>query len=192
LPETVRITLKMEMGKHPNPKDGDDSGYLYCHEMHPQPDKQREEDEGEEGTYIKVGRSIRPIARLGEWRKQCHSKDPILRGCFPESSSSSSSTSTSTTTTTDDARLSETCCYLDGVQSIAPQGIRFHRKWERLTLVELAGWAHLHFPTHDHKSPCIDCARVHHEIFFLKLGSYENLVKPIILKWLDWCSTHYS
>ncbi|KAA1136518.1 hypothetical protein PGTUg99_034578 [Puccinia graminis f. sp. tritici] len=194
LPETVRIMLKMEMEKYPNPRDGDDSGYLYCHEMHPQPDKQREEEEeeGEEGTYIKVGRSIRPIARLGEWKKQCRSKDPILRGFFPESSSSSKTTTTSTTATTEDARVSETCCYLDGAQSIAPKGIRFHRKWERLTLVELTGWAQLHFPAHDPKSPCIDCAKVHVEIFFLKLGSYEKLVKPTILKWLHWCSTHYS
>ncbi|KNZ52283.1 uncharacterized protein VP01_362g25 [Puccinia sorghi] len=185
LPEGVKITLKTEMAKQPSCKDEQDKGYLYCHEMRPDAST-GEGTEGASGvTYIKVGRSIRPVARLGEWERQCRSRAPIVRAFFPGSGGSTS--------------------YLNGVQSVGAStadddgsardggGMRFHRKWERLVLLELAGWASIRLPLHNsQKSPCIDCGKLHTEIFALLKGDYETLVKPIIEKWLLWCSFAYN
>jgi len=187
LPEGVKTTLKTEMAKQPSSKDGQDKGYLYCHEMRPD----GSEGQGTWGaagvTYIKVGRSIRPVARLGEWERQCRSRAPIVRGFFPGAGGSTS--------------------YLNGAQSVGGGsgdqedggrageggGSRFHRKWERLVLIELAGWASLRLPLpNSAKSPCIDCRKIHSELFALRRGDYETLVKPTIEKWLLWCRLAYN
>ncbi|PLW23264.1 hypothetical protein PCASD_16433 [Puccinia coronata f. sp. avenae] len=185
LPEGVKMALKMEMTKGPSAKDERERGYLYCHEMKPGGGIQGEIRT--RTTHIKVGRSIRPVARLGEWAKQCPSREPIVRGFFPAAPPAPSAT----------ASGSSSPCYLNGAQQCAPHGARFHRKWERLVLLELAGWAALQLP-HDNtktnsnrKLPCIDCGKTHTEIFLLPLGSYERLVSPLIERWQRWCAFAY-
>lgn len=177
LPEATKITLRVEMSKSPSEADRKQTGYLYCHEMRP-----TKENKNRSGTYVKVGRSIRPVARLEEWSKQCPSRQPIVRGFFPEPHQEHSGPSPSSSV--------GGTCYLNGVQSVSNQGIRFHKRWERLTLIELAGWQSLQRQGHP-KSACVDCGKVHVELFELDLGSFDRVVKPLIEKWLKWCQFAY-
>ncbi|KAH9472273.1 hypothetical protein MJO29_001936 [Puccinia striiformis f. sp. tritici] len=180
LPELVKISIKTEMSKIPKESDSQQLGYLYCHEMRPTNEANTTTaEEEEELTWIKVGRSIRPVARLSEWRTQCKSKDPIVRAFFPSSSTIDSSSENDTS-------------YINGAQTVCSNGIKYHRKWERLVLLELSGWASIHSHSGTlSKIVCPDCKKIHTEIFQLRKGSYEVLVKPLIEKWMEWCKIAY-
>ena len=63
------------------------------------------------------------------------------------------------------------------------------KRWERLVHIELADLASQHAPEEYArlKGECVDCGRVHQEIFALGHGTgdsvYEERVKDVVLRW---------
>jgi len=63
------------------------------------------------------------------------------------------------------------------------------KRWERLVHIELADLAAQHAPKEyaGLKEKCVDCGRVHQEIFALGHGPgdsvYEERVKDVVLRW---------
>lgn len=61
------------------------------------------------------------------------------------------------------------------------------KRWERLVHIELADLASQHAPMEyaSLKEKCVDCGRVHQEIFALGNGDkvYEERVKDVVLRW---------
>ncbi|CAH7690089.1 hypothetical protein PPACK8108_LOCUS25328 [Phakopsora pachyrhizi] len=143
---------------------------------------------------MKIGRSKNPVIRHSQWSSQCPSKSPIIRGIFPDGTSEEDGS--------DNRRV-----YLNGTIGISEPGIRFHERWEKVCLIELAAWSDLqksnrsnYQPSSDSPRPqhtprrnaCKDCGKVHCEIFEFDQGSYERLVRPTILKWEKWCRFAYD
>lgn len=177
------------MTKPVTTKDKTQKGYIYCHEMVPK-QVTRISQRRPPTTYIKLGRSVRPVARLSEWTKQCPSREPIVRGFFPEKLNQDGTPAGRT---------------MAGAQIFADSGLECHHRWERLCLLEVAGWALLQKAQRDRideasgemtskmnvKVGCEDCGRVHVELFELDQGSYETFVRELIVKWQRWCVMAY-
>ncbi|MBW0531457.1 hypothetical protein O181_071172 [Austropuccinia psidii MF-1] len=166
LPQSIKLLLKIEMSKEPTQIDHNQLGYIYCYEIKPSSNQNPT-------TFIKLGRSIKPIARLSQWAKQCPSRQPILRGFFPQALNSSPHSSN-----------------LNGTLSLPSNPIKFHHRWERLCLIELSGWAFLQRQGKKNL-PCLDCGKIHLELFELDKGSFERFIKPMIQKWQTWCGFAY-
>ena len=77
---------------------------------------------------------------------------------------------------------------MSGSLQVSSTGIGNHKKWERLVLIELAGRSSLSGTlASSAKHQCIDCDRIHCEIFQVDTGAYEEWVVGVILKWMSWC-----
>lgn len=108
---------------------------------------------------IKLGRSVKPVTRLSQWRSQCPSREPVVRGVFPGADTGG----------------------LNASLQFAPRGTKHHHKWERLCLIEVAGRAS------SDKTECADCGKVHVELFHVESGAYELWVRDIVERWGRWC-----
>ena len=105
-------------------------------------------------TYLKLGRSVRPVQRLSEWRSQCPSRQPVVRGIFPLADRNATSSG------------------LAGALAIAPVGAPFHYRLERLLLIEMTARASMEAAQRaggsafaQGRTRCADCGRVHCELF---------------------------
>ncbi|KAJ7221751.1 hypothetical protein GGX14DRAFT_532522 [Mycena pura] len=70
-PET-QVALRVEMEKTRSPKDVE--GYIYTFEIR---------DPESSQIQLKTGRTTHLVRRLGQWTKQCSSKEHVLRGWYP-------------------------------------------------------------------------------------------------------------
>ncbi len=115
-------------------------------------------------AHIKLGRTVKPVARLSQWRANCPSREPIVRYVFPRAVDSTRTT------------------------QFAARGTRNHHRWERLCLVELAGRA---ISAADEK--CADCGARHVECFRVDRGAVSGVgdgqwdVVQVVEKWKRWC-----
>ena len=78
---------------------------------------------------------------------------------------------------------------MSGSLQVSSRGISNHKKWERLVLIELAGRSSLSpftTPTAT-KHQCVDCDRIHCEIFQVDEGAYEEWVVEVIWRWMSFC-----
>ena len=107
-------------------------------------------------TYLKLGRSVRPVQRLSEWRSQCPSRQPVVRGIFPLADRNATTASSG----------------IAGALAIAPVGAPFHYRLERLLLIEMTARASMEAAQRAEGSAfaqgrtrCADCGRTHCELF---------------------------
>lgn len=114
-------------------------------------------------AHIKLGRTLKPVARLSQWRANCPSREPIVRFVFPRATQ-------------------------HGPMHFAARGTWNHHRWERLCLVELAGRA---IPAADEK--CADCGARHVECFRVDRRAVSEVgggawdVVQVVEKWERWC-----
>lgn len=119
-------------------------------------------------AHIKLGRTVKPVARLSQWRANCPSREPIVRFVFPRPAGSSTRVGSS--------------------MHFAAQGTKNHHRWERLCLIELAGRA---IPMADEK--CADCGARHVECFRIDRSAVSEVgggswdVLQVVEKWERWC-----
>ncbi|KAH8915986.1 hypothetical protein BT69DRAFT_1270966 [Atractiella rhizophila] len=156
LPEETRLMLRLEVGKDRNPKDI--AGHIYVYELLPASSS----SSASSTTYIKLGRSLHPVARLSQWRAQCPSRQLVLRDFYPLSGG------------VHGTRIA-------GAQQVSSEGGRNHKRWERLCLIEMAGRAE------QVRGECKDCKREHKELFKATKGDYELWVRSMVLKWGTFC-----
>ncbi|GAA6042674.1 hypothetical protein JCM8097_003736 [Rhodosporidiobolus ruineniae] len=132
LPLSTQAQLRGIMNERVSAKDKE--GYIYLHELVPRPSSSSSPSSpspsshaGQQPTtLLKLGRALRPIQRLSQWRSSCPSREPLVRAVYPLPSSASSS--------------SAPVLAMRGVEMrFAERGTRNHHRWERLCLVELAG-----------------------------------------------------
>lgn len=187
LPSQTQILLRNEMIKPITTLDKTQKGYIYCHEMIPQPSSHSNPGPYPRTTLIKVGRSVQPIRRLTQWKTQCPSKQPIIRDVFPLLDSNGTNS------------------YQLGCEKVSENPKRFHHRWERLCLIELNAWSDLQASQRNQllkkkneatevegNEKCVDCGKIHMELFVLDEGSYERFIKQMILKWQMWCEYAYE
>lgn len=79
------------------------------------------------------------------------------------------------------------------------RGGKYHHRWERLVLIEVSGRAGKEAEgrgtegesagtgTGRVRSVCVDCGKVHFELFEVGAGAYEIWVKGVVEKWMRWC-----
>ncbi|KAM0788536.1 hypothetical protein ACM66B_001664 [Microbotryomycetes sp. NB124-2] len=161
LPDSTRAALRYEMAL---PVTNAERGYLYVHEM---VDKRCTRT-----CLLKLGRSVQPVLRLAQWRSQCPSREPVVRGIFPQQERNSPRAGLSTTI------------------NVAEEGLPNHRKWERLCLIELAGRSEQFLRGSSGNvgsTRCKDCGKVHVELFELDSGAYDDWVKEMVERWGRWC-----
>ncbi|GAA5885917.1 hypothetical protein JCM3774_003775 [Rhodotorula dairenensis] len=120
--------------------------------------------------HIKLGRTLKPVARLSQWRATCPSREPIVRCVFPRAAPTCHGTS----------------------MHFAARGTRNHHRWERLCLVELAGRA---IAPAEPDEKCADCSARHVECFRVDRravadpggsGQSWDIVR-VVEKWERWC-----
>ena len=153
-------------------------------------------------TFIKLGRSIRPVARLNQWKSQCRSREasrstslsaepvrlmwllfqPIVRDIFPLHSSHPLKPAQTVS-----GLLNQSPSRLHGALAFAERGAPNHHRWERLCLIELAGVAALQAYKRQEldsaRQKCSDCGKVHVELFLVDRGSYEREIIDLVLRW---------
>lgn len=119
-------------------------------------------------AHIKLGRTVKPVARLSQWRANCPSREPIVRFVFPRPAGSPTRVGSS--------------------MHFSAQGTKNHHRWERLCLIELAGRA---IPMADEK--CADCGARHVECFRIDRSAVSEVgggrwdVVQVVEKWERWC-----
>jgi hypothetical protein len=73
------------------------------------------------------------------------------------------------------------------------QGANHHQRWERLCLIELAGIAAIQGrDRHDEeiaRQACVDCGKIHIELFLVNKGSYEKDIREMVLRWQRFVET---
>lgn len=152
--------LRTAMTQPPSKTDWshDSKGFIYIYELRDRSTQTH--------IALKVGRAINVFKRIEEWRGQCQSKNPFLRGYFPRAEGESFQ------------------IVLPGASaSVASKdGVLLSHKWERLIHIELS---HLGKRLDD---KCSDCKRRHKEIFLMpKEVGYEG-TKKVVEKWLCFVS----
>ncbi|GAA5902624.1 hypothetical protein JCM8208_007022 [Rhodotorula glutinis] len=168
LPDETKALLRHYMALAVSHRDC--PGFLYVHELVPK-GSSPSLDNGEP-ALIKLGRSLRPIARLSQWRASCPSSEPIVRLFAPALPSVGAP-----------------------VGEPPPSGTRNHHRWERLCLVELAGRAAAAATAATARTPCGDCGRTHVECFLLPRASVTERgwdeigwsVNETVERWARWC-----
>lgn len=69
----------------------------------------------------------------------------------------------------------------------ADQGAKYHTRWERLCLIELAGIAAVQAQQREGdevtRQACADCGKIHVELFLVDSGSYERHIREMVLRW---------
>jgi hypothetical protein len=124
-------------------------------------------------TFLKFGRSVKPVARLAQWRSQCPARTPLVRDIFPRSS----------------ATTGQAGAGVGGALEFGERGGRNHRRWERLVLIEVAGRAALEATTRNGsigtkaKEACADCGKRHCELFEVGMGAYEKWGCEVVQRW---------
>lgn len=193
LPTATKILLRLEMARPVSDKD--EEGFIYCHEM---VEKRLPTSHSHSSfsfrliafyintlilkpdlavprtTFLKLGRSIKPVSRLSQWRSQCPSREPVVRDIFPRASGASSG-----------SRVS-------GALRIAEKGVPNHHRWERLMLIEVAGRAGMEADGRGKSSGkptnfCGDCGKKHVELFEVYEGAWEDWVREVVERWMRWC-----
>ncbi|SCZ93816.1 BZ3500_MvSof-1268-A1-R1_Chr6-3g08904 [Microbotryum saponariae] len=167
LDERTKVLLRSEMS---NAVSGMDSeGYLYVHEFPPT-------SSTTSTTYLKIGRSVKPLSRLSQWKNQCPSRRPIVRDVLPRANSTSRP--------------------VGATMHFAERGAPNHHRWERLVLIEVAGRAKMMALCSDQgkkegrttgSSPCGDCGQRHIEMFEVGKGAYDLWVRDVLERWERWC-----
>lgn len=80
-----------------------------------------------------------------------------------------------------------------GRLQFATSGGKNHRKWERLCLIELAGRSALQAYDRNEeeaaRQACVDCGKIHVEMFLMNVGSYETEVRDMVLHWQKFVET---
>ncbi|KPV76675.1 uncharacterized protein RHOBADRAFT_43020 [Rhodotorula graminis WP1] len=170
LPDETKALLRHYMALAVSHRDC--HGFLYVHELVPK-GSSPSLDYGSP-ALIKLGRSLRPIARLSQWRASCPSSEPIVRLFAPALPDVGAP-----------------------VGEPPPTGVRNHHRWERLCLVELAGRAAAAATLAPAaRTPCADCGRTHVECFLLPRacvvdGGWDELgwsVRETVERWARWCN----
>jgi len=196
----TELALRVEMEKATSSTDV--PGYIYTYEIL--------DAEKSDVIQLKVGRAVNLNKRLGQWGKQCSSKEQILRGWWPGTVEDDDGTGGS---------------LLKGNIKPGKPGPFCHRA-ERLVHIELADLS-LHAPylnpdwpnntsdpspsvgaanspkkttTKDSETTCLDCGVVHKEIFtFPRPGTgrykgreWDLIVKPVIEKWGRFLEEYYT
>ncbi|KAI5479071.1 hypothetical protein MNV49_004353 [Pseudohyphozyma bogoriensis] len=180
LPVVTKILLRHEMARPVSSRD--ESGFIYCHEMVEKKGRNSLPPTGPRTTFLKVGRSVKPVSRLAQWRSQCPSREPIVRDIFPRAANSASGGAG-----------------ISGALRVADQGLQYHHRWERLMLIEVAGRAAKEaeerekllgggFGSGKSKKVCADCGKAHVELFEVNAGAYEDWVQDVIERWGRWVS----
>ncbi|GAA5885326.1 hypothetical protein JCM3774_005835 [Rhodotorula dairenensis] len=172
LPIETQALLRHYMSKPLSPHDQE--GYIYVHELVPRSSNAsapaREPAALEPTAHIKLGRTLKPVARLSQWRATCPSREPIVRFVFPRAAPTCHGTS----------------------MHFAACGTRNHHRWERLCLVELAGRA---IAPAEPDEKCADCGARHVECFRVNRravadpggsGQSWDIVR-VVEKWERWC-----
>ncbi|KAJ7063440.1 hypothetical protein C8F01DRAFT_1133034 [Mycena amicta] len=206
-PET-QVALRVEMEKVRSPKDVE--GYIYTFEI-------RDPDSSQ--IQLKTGRTTHLVRRLGQWSKQCSSREHVLRGWYPGG-------------VDPDTGLPATSL-MKGRVDAGHKGPACHRL-ERLIHLELAdlvaegqylkpNWKSFKkgqavptapvadvdsAPSTPNKKPaaaslgsgprCPDCGTQHKEIFTftrvkkgpLKGKEWEGIVQPVIQRWASFVEDH--
>ncbi|SNX84777.1 uncharacterized protein MEPE_03486 [Melanopsichium pennsylvanicum] len=164
LTDHTQALLRKHMSKPLSHIDRSELGYLYMYELR----------DHSTLTHIclKVGRTTNVFRRLGEWRYQCQSKDPLLRSFHP---------------CLDGQGL------ISGMHAPSVAGVRLSHRWEHLVHTELAGIGQRV------SRSCTDCGVRHREIFMIpkrldkgldetstQQGNYEGfqLAEKVVLKWM--------
>ncbi|GAA6026207.1 hypothetical protein JCM10207_005546, partial [Rhodosporidiobolus poonsookiae] len=196
LPLAVQASLRSLMGARVSDKDTE--GYLYLHELvahSPSPAPPPASAAASDGAaLIKLGRALRPVQRLSQWRASCPSHRIVVRDVLPRSPASSSSSSSSAPT-----RVGGTVQGVDLRLVLADRGTPNHHRWERLCLVELSGRA-LPSPSPalpDAREACADCGARHVERFWVPRGAVTGEwdaegaeqwdVREVMQRWERWC-----
>ncbi|GAA5993687.1 hypothetical protein JCM10908_002297 [Rhodotorula pacifica] len=156
----------------------DQEGYIYVHELVPRGSSgaspsQRRPTQLDPTAHIKLGRTLKPIARLSQWRATCPSREPIVRFAFPRAPLLPAHDSSPA------PRHAQ----------FAPRGTKNHHRWERLCLVELAGRA---IASPEDEQKCTDCGAKHVECFRIErralcTGAADWNVEGMVEKWQRWC-----
>ena len=75
----------------------------------------------------------------------------------------------------------------------ADQGAKYHQRWERLCLIELAGRAAVQAQNRQDdeiaRQACVDCGKIHVELFLVDKGSYERDIREMVLRWQKFVET---
>lgn len=161
LPQETRLQLRHEMTKpvsaHEKP------GYIYALEMAPASPQQFQRK-----TLLKVGRSVRPVARHNQWKRQCPSRIPLVRDFFPLHPSHPllhrPNSPYSIPTHHQPPREAYEGSRLRGAFLVKEHGCPFHHRLERLILIECAGRAAMDSAGYERKA-CVDCGKTHIELF---------------------------
>ncbi|PWN42561.1 hypothetical protein IE81DRAFT_323320 [Ceraceosorus guamensis] len=126
--------IRAIMGGPMSASDMKERGYVYIYSL-------RDRDTRDKYCF-KVGRAARVFERIGQWREQCGSKDPVLRAFFPSNASQG---------------------VISGASAPTQQGIHGSHMWEHLvhlSLLQLDGCTKL-------SESCKDCGTKHREIFMV-------------------------
>ncbi|CEH15926.1 hypothetical protein CBOM_05136 [Ceraceosorus bombacis] len=126
--------IRAIMGGPMSASDMGERGYVYIYSL-------RDRDTRDKYCF-KVGRAARVFERIGQWREQCGSKDPVLRAFFPSDASQG---------------------VISGASAPTQQGIHGSHMWEHLvhlSLLQLHGCTKL-------SESCKDCGTKHREIFMV-------------------------
>lgn len=168
MPPQTRAQLRLEMAK--SVSTSETPGYIYVHEMTPTPTSTT--------SLLKIGRSVKPIARLEQWKQTCPTRQPLVRDFFPLPSSHpilrrlphlrAAGTDSSPNQLSPQSNGGSRLRGALSVQQPCP----FHHRWERLVLLEVGGRASMSGYAPDgmrkkERSPCEDCGKVHIELFTL-------------------------
>ena len=157
----TQALLRKRMAEPLTDADRVERGYIYIYELR----------DRSTATHLclKVGRATNVFRRLGEWRSQCQSKDPLLRSFHPSASQQG---------------------VIPGIHSAGVSGVPLSHRWEALVHVELRGIGHRI------DEVCRDCGTRHRELFMIPrwLGHRDeshrlqqngfDLVERVVLKWM--------
>lgn len=177
---TTLARLRLALSEPLTAADLQEKGYIYVFEYPNRSDPQ--------SLYLKVGRSIRPMKRMAEWRGQCSSgtvvaagrsgnpaknggsteegeAQPLLRGLFPS-----------------EGEAANQSALLVGAHAVTTRGILGSHRWEKLIHIELSHRAQRLID--DGEVVTCPCGRRHREIFKVsrkELG-YQG-VKEMVTRW---------
>lgn len=152
LSDHTQALLRKCMSRPLTPADAAEVGYLYIYELR----------DRSSATHLclKVGRTVNVFRRLGQWRSQCQSKDPLLRAFHPSQDGQG---------------------LISGADSVDAPGVRFSHRWEALVHLELR---ELGIRVDER---CKDCKTRHREVFLIPRSSGGDgfeLAQRVVLKWM--------
>ncbi|KAJ7632144.1 hypothetical protein FB45DRAFT_911638 [Roridomyces roridus] len=204
-PET-QVALRVEMEKQRSPKDTE--GYIYTFEI-------RDPDSPQ--IKLKTGRTTHLVRRLGQWGKQCSSKEQVLRGWYPGGVDPETGLPASLMKGRVDAGSKGPACHrlerlihLELADLVA-EGQYLKSDWKSFKKGEAADDGNISAsspPSTPNKKPaaaslgsgpkCPDCGKQHKEIFTftrVKKGPYkgkewESIVKPVVDRWGQFVEEH--